>query len=92
VNTDSGSVLPFTVMQSSVFPAGKPNYSTAMTLGEISAKWSELQSRIRADEGAIAACSSDPGACSPATRRFLSIVDMDGTAKIGFAWDGSIAQ
>jgi hypothetical protein len=75
-----------------VFPAGKPNNSTAMTLGEISAKWSELQSRIRADEGAIAACSSDPGACSPATRRFLSIVDMDGTAKIGFAWDGSIAQ
>ena len=59
-----------------VFPAGKPNSSTAMTLGEISAKWSELQSRIRADEGAIAACSSDPSMCSPATRRFLSIVDI----------------
>jgi hypothetical protein len=59
-----------------VFPAGKPNSSTAMTLGENSAKWSELQSRIRADEGAIAACSSDPGMCSPATRRFLSIVDI----------------
>lgn len=47
-----------------------------MTLGEISSKWSEMQSRIRADEGAIAACSSDPGACSQATRRFLSIVDI----------------
>jgi predicted transglutaminase-like cysteine proteinase len=70
-----------------VFPAGKPR-STAMTLGEISAKWSELQSRIRADEGVIAACGSDPGVCSPSTRRFLSIVDIGrhGEDRIRLGW------
>src|SRR5262245_59782283 len=71
-----------------VFPAGKPSNSTAMTLGEISTKWSELQSRIRADEIAIAACSSNQGVCSPATRRFLSIVDVgrhrEGRIRLGW--------
>jgi predicted transglutaminase-like cysteine proteinase len=71
-----------------VFPAEKPSNSTAMTLGEISAKWSELQSRIRADEVAIAACSSDQGVCSPATRRFLSMVDVgrrrEGRVRLGW--------
>src|SRR5262245_3028891 len=71
-----------------VFPAGKQSNSTAMTLGEISSKWSEMQSRIRSDEGAIAACSSDPGVCSPATRRFLSIVEVgrhrEGRIRLGW--------
>ena len=71
-----------------IFPAGKPNNSTAMTLGEISAKWSELQSRIIADEAAVAACHSDQGVCSRAARRLISIVDLgrprEGRIRLGW--------
>ena len=84
----SGSENDLFAHNRDVFPAGKQSTSTAMTLGEISSKWSEMQSRIRADEGAIAACSSDPGVCSPATRRFLSIVDIgrhrEGRIRLGW--------
>ena len=43
---------------------------------EISAKWSELQSRISADEKTLAACRSGGGPCSQAELRFLSIVEI----------------
>ena len=33
--------------------------SSSMSAGEISSKWNELQSRILADETAVAACRSD---------------------------------
>ena len=43
---------------------------------ELAAKWSDLQSRILADEKTIAACRADDAACSPAARRFLSFVEL----------------
>ncbi|HEY6860264.1 MAG TPA: transglutaminase-like cysteine peptidase [Pseudolabrys sp.] len=73
-----------------VLPSGKLYISSAMigTLGEMSANWRELQSRIRADEMAVAACRSDQTACSPAARRFLSIVDLgqmrEGRVRLGW--------
>jgi len=42
---------------------------------EIAAKWNDLQSRILADERTIAACRLDEAVCSPAARRFLSLVE-----------------
>ena len=45
---------------------------------EMAAKWSELQSRVLADEKTIAACRSDAAACSPAARRFLSFIELGG--------------
>ena len=56
--------------------------------GEMTAKWSELQSRIFADEMAIAGCRSDEGTCSQAALRFLSIVELgrkgEGRARLGW--------
>jgi predicted transglutaminase-like cysteine proteinase len=69
-------------------PSGSLNNSSSMTAGEISSRWSELQSRIRADEAAVAACRSDQTVCSEAARRFLSIVDLgqmrEGRARLGW--------
>ena len=69
-------------------PSGRPNSSSLMTAGEISSKWNELQSRIRADETAVAACRSEQIACSQAARRFLSIVDLgrkhEGRVRLGW--------
>lgn len=45
---------------------------------ELASRWTELQSRILADEKAIAACHSDQSACSPAARHFLSLIESDG--------------
>jgi predicted transglutaminase-like cysteine proteinase len=62
--------------------------SLAMTAGEVFAKWSELQNRIRADEMAIAACLSDQTACTQAARQFLAIVDLgrkrEGRIRLGW--------
>ena len=56
--------------------------------GEMSAKWSELQTRIAVDEKAIASCRSDESACSQAALRFLSIADLgkmgEGRARLGW--------
>ncbi len=56
--------------------------------GEMTAKWSELQARIIADEKAIAGCSSDESICSQAALRFLSIVELgrkgQGRARLGW--------
>jgi predicted transglutaminase-like cysteine proteinase len=69
-------------------PLGKPYNSSGMTVGDISAKWSELQSRIRADEVAVATCRSSQVACSQAALRFLSIVDLgrqrEGRVRLGW--------
>ena len=71
-----------------VLPSGKPYNSMIDTLGEMSAKWSELQSRIHADDMAVVACRSDQAVCSPAARRFLSIVDLgqkrEGRVRLGW--------
>ncbi len=45
---------------------------------ELASKWSDLQSRILADEKTIAACRLDEVSCSPAARRFLSLVESGG--------------
>jgi predicted transglutaminase-like cysteine proteinase len=55
-------------------PFGLP--AKAASAGETTAKWSELQSRIAADLKTIAACRSGNDACTPAARRFLSIVEL----------------
>jgi predicted transglutaminase-like cysteine proteinase len=69
-------------------PSGRPNSSSLMTAGDISSKWNELQSRIRADETAIAACRSQPITCYDAARRFLAIVDLgrkhEGRVRLGW--------
>jgi predicted transglutaminase-like cysteine proteinase len=73
-----------------VLQSDKLSISLAMigTLGEMSANWRELRSRIRADEMAVAVCRSDQAVCSPAARRFLSIVDIgqkrEGRVRLGW--------
>jgi predicted transglutaminase-like cysteine proteinase len=56
--------------------------------GETPAKWTELQSRILADEKLLASCLSSKDPCSLAARRFLSIVDLgrkhQGRARLGW--------
>lgn len=71
-------------------PIGEPFDLPAMTAwpGEVSAKWADLQSRIRSDEGTLAACRSDAAGCSQAVDRFLSIVvlgrEREGRARLGW--------
>jgi predicted transglutaminase-like cysteine proteinase len=54
---------------------------------DISAKWTELQSRIRADEGTLATCRSGEAPCPVAARRFLSLIEVglqrQGRARFG---------
>ncbi len=56
--------------------------------GEMTAKWSELQARIVADEEVIAGCRSDESICSQAVLRFLLIVELgrkgEGRARLGW--------
>ncbi|MGC2748627.1 MAG: transglutaminase-like cysteine peptidase [Pseudolabrys sp.] len=67
---------------------GKRYNSSGMTAADISAKWNELQSRILADEAAVAACRASQAACTLATRQFLSIVDLgaqcEGRMRLGW--------
>lgn len=69
-------------------PSGKPNNSSSMTLADISAKWNDLQSRLRADDGTVAACRLNQNACSEAARRYLAIVDIgrkhEGRVRLGW--------
>lgn len=62
--------------------------SSAMSGMEISSKWSELLTRLHADEVAIAACRLNQIACTPAAKRFLSIVDVgrqhEGRVRLGW--------
>lgn len=54
---------------------------------ELSAKWADLQSRIRSDEVMIAACRANSIRCSAAARQFLQIVELgrqrQGRARLG---------
>jgi len=71
-------------------PASEPFDLPAMFTppGEMTAKWSELQVRIVADEEAIAGCRSGESICSQAVLRFLSIVELgrkgEGRARLGW--------
>jgi len=62
--------------------------ATAM-LGGSSAKWADLQSRIRADKETLAGCRSGDRPCPAAARRFLSIVE-NGRQRQGRALLGEI--
>jgi predicted transglutaminase-like cysteine proteinase len=54
---------------------------------DLSAKWAELQSRLRSEERTLAACRSSAEACPAAAQRFLSIVELgrqrQGRARLG---------
>ena len=71
-------------------PSTEPFDLPAMTtsLGEMPAKWAELQSRILADERTLSACGSVSSQCPKAARRFLSIVELgrkhQGRARLGW--------
>lgn len=62
--------------------------ATTARPGDITAKWTDLQSRILADERTLAACRSAAAHCPTPARRFLSIVDFGrqhhGRARIGW--------
>lgn len=68
--------------------SGKQRASSPMTFADISAKWNDLQSRLRADDGAAAVCRSNQNACSEAARRYLAIVDIgrerEGRVRLGW--------
>ena len=55
--------------------------------GELSAKWAELQARIRSDQGTLATCRSNANDCPAAARAFLQIIEQgrqrQGRARIG---------
>jgi predicted transglutaminase-like cysteine proteinase len=59
----------------------------AAKLSETSAKWAELQTRILANKETLAGCRSGDRPCTPAARRFLSIVELakqrQGRARLG---------
>ena len=59
---------------------------------EIASKWGDLQSRIVADERTIAACRLNEASCSPAARRFLSLVETGGKNERRIQLGRSIAQ
>lgn len=71
-------------------PAAQPFVyrSKSARTGEVTAKWLELDARISADEKVVAACRSDESTCSPAARRFLSIIKVaqehEGRARLGW--------
>ena len=66
----------------------KLNSSSTISAADVSSKWSELQTRLRADAATIAACRANQSACTEAARRFLSIVDIgrrhEGRARLGW--------
>ena len=69
-------------------PSGKSSDVSSMTLADISGKWSELQSRLRADGKATAACRENQATCSEAARRYLNIIDIgrvrEGRVRLGW--------
>jgi predicted transglutaminase-like cysteine proteinase len=62
--------------------------ATAAQQGEVPARWAELQSRMLADEMALAACGTGNGPCPKAAQRLLSIVELgrkrEGRARLGW--------
>jgi len=69
-------------------PSGKSSDASSMTVADISEKWSELQSRLRADGKATAACRENQATCSEAARRYLNIIDIgrvrEGRVRLGW--------
>jgi predicted transglutaminase-like cysteine proteinase len=65
-NQDTTSKDPASILQEAM---------TAM-LSETWTKWTELQSRIRADKETLAGCRSGDRSCPAAARRYLSIVEL----------------
>jgi predicted transglutaminase-like cysteine proteinase len=54
---------------------------------EVSAKWADLQSRIRSEEETLTACRAGSSECPAAARRFLQIIELGrqhhGRARLG---------
>ena len=65
------------------------SWAAMAMLGGSSAKWADLQSRIRADKETLAGCRSGNRPCPAAARRFLSIVE-NGRQRQGRALLGEI--
>jgi predicted transglutaminase-like cysteine proteinase len=72
-----------------VDPAAIWSWAATAMLGGSSAKWADLQSRIRADKETLTACRSGNRPCPAAARRFLSIVE-NGRQRQGRALLGEI--
>jgi predicted transglutaminase-like cysteine proteinase len=83
-------ILPPDFLPHHALPSAEPFDlpATLVPTEGISANWRELQSRIFADEKAIADCHSNESTCSQAARRFLSIVKLgrkhEGRARLGW--------
>src|SRR5262249_52403475 len=60
---------------------------TTAPLNDLSAKWSELQSRILSEGRMLAACRSGQDGCPAAARQFLHIIELgrqrQGRARLG---------
>jgi predicted transglutaminase-like cysteine proteinase len=56
---------------------------------EVSAKWTDLQSRILVDEQTLMRCHSGEGACSLAVRRLLALIEL-GRRRQGRAFFGAV--
>ena len=60
----------------------------AIQAGDVPARWTELRSRVLADERILANCSTADNSCPPAAQRLLSIVEIgrkrDGRAQLGW--------
>ena len=70
-------------------PAPIWSWAATAMLSATSAKWADLQSRIRADKATLAACRSGDRPCPTAARRFLSIIEQ-GRKRQGRALLGEI--
>jgi predicted transglutaminase-like cysteine proteinase len=68
-------------------PAPIWSWAATAMLSETSAKWADLQSRIRAEKETLAACRSGDRPCPAAARRFLSVIEQgrkrQGRARLG---------
>lgn len=83
------SMSPLDILPHRALPPAEPfNLRSRRVPTEITTKWSELQSRISADEKALAACRSGERPCSQAELRFLSIIELarkhEGRARLGW--------
>src|SRR5262245_26377531 len=71
------------------FPDGERAFRDRLRVGEtgISAKWEDVQFRMRPEEKTIATCRTDMSSCPEAARRFFEIVELgrqrEGRARLG---------
>jgi predicted transglutaminase-like cysteine proteinase len=84
------SLAEHTERDDGALPAPEPFNltATAVQQGDVPARWAELQSRMLADERALATCSAAHGPCPTAAQRLLSIVELgrkrEGRARLGW--------